>query len=147
MVSKRRCRHDDGDNGDGDDDGDGVRGLSHKRLRQLRWARALKTIVLPVLAPFFRGFKIFYKMAASGRTEVANDVKFGMGASLIELYLWSKFGDPSSYGVQTQMRHDGDGDGVRVLSHKRLRQLRWARALKTVKKFTQISVLMLWKQA
>ena len=33
MVSKRRCRH-----------GDGVRGLSHKRLRQLRCARALKTV-------------------------------------------------------------------------------------------------------
>ena len=41
MVSKRRCRHDDGDDGG---DGDGVRGLSHKRLRQLRWARALKTL-------------------------------------------------------------------------------------------------------
>ena len=40
-------------------------------------------------------------MAASGRTEVASDVKFGMGASFIELYLWSKFSDPSSYGVQT----------------------------------------------
>ena len=41
MVSKRRCRH---DVDDGDDDGDGVRVLSHKRLRQLRWARALKII-------------------------------------------------------------------------------------------------------
>ena len=42
MVSKRsRCHDDDGDD-DGDDD-DGVRGLCHKRLRQLRWARALKT--------------------------------------------------------------------------------------------------------
>ena len=45
--------------------------------------------------------KIVYKMAASGRKEVASDVKFGAGASFIELYLWSKFGDPSSYGVQT----------------------------------------------
>ena len=36
IVSKRTRRHDD----DGDDDG--VRGLCHKRLRQLRWARALK---------------------------------------------------------------------------------------------------------
>ena len=35
-------------------------------------------------------------MAASGRTEVASDVKFGVDASFIELYLWSKFGDPSS---------------------------------------------------
>ena len=42
-------------------------------------------------------------MSASGRTKVASDVKFGMGASFIKLYLWSKFGDPSSYGVQTQM--------------------------------------------
>ena len=40
-------------------------------------------------------------MAASGRTEVASDVKFGVVASFIELYPWSKFGDPSSYGVQT----------------------------------------------
>ena len=56
-------------------------------------------------------------MAASGRTEVAIDVKFCVGASFIELYLWSKFGD--------------DDDGVRGLCHKRLRQLRWARALKT----------------
>ena len=42
-------------------------------------------------------------MATSGRTKVASDVKFGVGAYFIELYLWSKFGDPSSYGVQTQM--------------------------------------------
>ena len=34
-------------------------------------------------------------MAASGRTKVVN-VKFGVGASFIELYLWSKFGDHSS---------------------------------------------------
>ena len=40
-------------------------------------------------------------MAASGRTEVASDVKFGVGASFIELYLWSKFGDRSSNGLQT----------------------------------------------
>ena len=40
-------------------------------------------------------------MAANGRTTVASDVKFGVGASVIELYLWFKFGDPSSYGVQT----------------------------------------------
>ena len=40
-------------------------------------------------------------MAASGRTEVASDVKFGVGASVIELYLGSKFGDPSSYSVPT----------------------------------------------
>ena len=46
MVSKRRCRHDDGDGDDGDGDGDGVRGLCQERLRQLRWARALKTIPL-----------------------------------------------------------------------------------------------------
>ena len=32
-------------------------------------------------------------MAASGRPEVANDVKFGI--SLFEFYLWSKFGDSS----------------------------------------------------
>ena len=40
-------------------------------------------------------------MAASVRTEVANDLKFGVEASFIELYLWSKFGDPSSYSVLT----------------------------------------------
>ena len=40
-------------------------------------------------------------MAASRRTEVAGDVKFGVGAYFIELYLCSKFGDPSSYGVPT----------------------------------------------
>ena len=28
-------------------------------------------------------------MAASGRTEVASDVKFGVVASFIELYIWS----------------------------------------------------------
>ena len=42
MASKRSRRRDDGDD-DGDDDDDGVRGLCYKRLRQLRWARALKT--------------------------------------------------------------------------------------------------------
>ena len=49
MVSKRsRCHDDgdgddgDGDDGDGDDGDDGVRGLCQERLRQLRWARALK---------------------------------------------------------------------------------------------------------
>ena len=40
-------------------------------------------------------------MAASGRTKVASDVKFGACASFIELYPLSKFGDSSSYGVQT----------------------------------------------
>ena len=40
-------------------------------------------------------------MAASGRTKVASDVKFDVGASFIKLYLWYKVGDPSSYGVQT----------------------------------------------
>ena len=40
-------------------------------------------------------------MAASGRTEVASGVKFGVGASFIELYLWSKFGDRSSNGLKT----------------------------------------------
>ena len=40
-------------------------------------------------------------MAASGRTEVVSDVKFGVRASFIELYLRSKFGDPISYNVQT----------------------------------------------
>ena len=84
-------------------------------------------------------------MAASGRTEVASDVKFGEGASFIELYLWSKFSDPSSYDVPTQIpsrrqrrrRHDDD-DGVRGLSHKRLRQLCWARALKTTTTYEKL---------
>ena len=40
-------------------------------------------------------------MSASGRTKVASDVKFGVGASFIKLYLWSKFGDPSSYSIET----------------------------------------------
>ena len=47
--------------------------------------------------------KIVFKMAASGRTEVASDVKFGVGASFVELYLWSKSGDRSSNGLQTLM--------------------------------------------
>ena len=38
-------------------------------------------------------------MAASGRTEVASDVKFGVEESFIVPYLWFKFGDPSSYRV------------------------------------------------
>ena len=75
-------------------------------------------------------WKIVYKMATSGRTEEASDVKFGVRASFIELYLWSKFGDPSSYGVQTQMPSRRRRRRVRVLCHKRLRQLRWARVLK-----------------
>ena len=40
-------------------------------------------------------------MAASGRTEVASDIKLGTLASFDEIYLCSIFGDPSSYGVQT----------------------------------------------
>ena len=45
MVFKRsRCCDGDGDGDDGDD-GDGVRGLCQERLRQLRWARALKMYV------------------------------------------------------------------------------------------------------
>ena len=64
-------------------------------------------------------------MSASGRTKVASDVKFGVEASFIELDLWSKFGDPSSYSVQ--MRTSSRGRRRR----RRLRQLRWARALKT----------------
>ena len=39
LIVSKRTRRCDGD--DGDDDG--VRGLCHKRLRQLRWAQALKT--------------------------------------------------------------------------------------------------------
>ena len=77
-------------------------------------------------------------MTDSGRTEVANDVKFGrIGASFIELYLWSKFGDPSS-----RRRDDGDDDddGVRGLCHKRLRQPRWARALKIEQSINQSRV-------
>ena len=69
-------------------------------------------------------------MAASGRTEVASDVKFGVGASSIELYLWSKFGDPIALMVSKRTRRNDGDDGVRGLCHKRLRQLRWARALK-----------------
>ena len=46
-------------------------------------------------------WKIVYKITASGRTEVASDVKFGVGASFNELHLWPKFGDPSSNGLQT----------------------------------------------
>ena len=83
-------------------------------------------------------------MSASGRTKVASDVKFGVGADFIELYLWSKFGDPSSYVSKRRCRHDGDdgdgdGDGVRVLCHKRLRQLRWARALKSIVILLEVS--------
>ena len=71
-------------------------------------------------------------MMASGRTEVASDVKFCVGA-----FSWSSTSGPNFVIVaQTVFKrsrfHDGDDDddGVRGLSHKRLRQLRLVRALK-----------------
>ena len=45
-------------------------------------------------------------MAGGGRTEVSSDVKFGAGASFIELYLWSKFGDPAY--LKTVLRYTGE---------------------------------------
>ena len=69
-------------------------------------------------------------MTAGGRTEVASAVKFGMehlstssasGPNLVILALMVS---------KRSRRRDGDDDGVRGLCHKRLRQLRWARALK-----------------
>ena len=70
-------------------------------------------------------WKIVYKTAASGRTEVANDVKFGVWASFIELYTSGLNLVILGYTVfQRWSRHDGDGDGdddgVCGLSHKRL---------------------------
>lgn len=44
-----------------------------------------------------------YKMAASGGAEVVNDAKVGVNASFIEFYVWCKFGDPCSYGIQTRV--------------------------------------------
>ena len=77
--------------------------------------------------------KIVYKMAAIGRTEVVSDVKFDVGASFIEL---SSTSGPNLVILALIVskrtdRHDDGDDGVRGLCHKRLRQLRWARALKT----------------
>ena len=46
-------------------------------------------------------WKIVNKMAASGRKEVASDVKFGMEASFVEIYLRRKYGDPTSNGIQS----------------------------------------------
>ena len=54
-------------------------------------------------------------MSASGRTKVASEVKFGMGASFIELYLWSKFGafvssrsgDIEPRNLKTSLQNDG----------------------------------------
>ena len=66
--------------------------------------------------------KIVYKMTARGWTEVASDVKFGIWASFTKLYPWSKFGDPTLTVSQRRCLRDGDDDGVRGLSHKRLRQ-------------------------
>ena len=62
--------------------------------------------IIIYVEPFWRYWtekceKIVYKMAASGRTEVASDVQFGVGATFIKLYLWSKFGNRSSNGHQT----------------------------------------------
>ena len=71
-------------------------------------------------------------MAASGRTEVASDVKFGAGASFIELYLCPNVVILALIVSKRTRRCDGDDNGVRGLCHKRLRQLRWARALKTL---------------
>ena len=50
------------------------------------------------------GPRNFRNIFTRGRTEVANDVKFGEEASFIELYIWSKFGDqqpPNAHGVMT----------------------------------------------
>ena len=79
-------------------------------------------------------------MAASGRTEVASDVKFGVGASS------SSTSGPNLVILSLIMskrtrRHDGDGDdGVRGLCYKRLRQLCWTRALKTEADWLNASV-------
>ena len=70
-------------------------------------------------------------MTASGRTEVASDVKFGARASFIELSGPNLVILALVVSKRTR-RHDDDDDGVRGLCHKRLRQLRWARVLKTV---------------
>ena len=67
-------------------------------------------------------------MKASGRTEVANYV------NLVSEHLSSSSTSDPNLVILALMvskrsrRGDGD-DGVRGLSHKRLRQLRWARAL------------------
>ena len=71
MVSKRRCRH----------DGDGVRVLSHKRLRQLRWARALK------MHKFWSIVQLIAKMSLK-----MMNVKLGTTApSALRLWTWRTF--------------------------------------------------------
>ena len=77
---------------------------NQKILRKCRrcWALNLVHLCLAVSEILDREMrKIVYKMAASGGTKVASGVKFGGGTSVIKLYLWWKFGDPSSYGVST----------------------------------------------
>ena len=69
-------------------------------------------------------------MAASGRTEVASEL------NLVCEHLLSSSTSGSNLVIVAQTAfkrsrcHDGDDNGVRGLSRKRLRQLRWARALK-----------------
>ena len=65
-------------------------------------------------------------MAASGRTEVVNDVKFGVGS-----YSGPNLVIQAQTVFKRTRRHDGDDDdGVRGLSQKLLRQFHWIRALK-----------------
>ena len=78
-------------------------------------------------------------MAASGRTEVASDVVWEHLSS-------SSTSDPNLMILalmvsQRWSQHDGDDDGLRDLSHKRLRQLRWARALRASQIYCALSEL------
>ena len=70
-------------------------------------------------------WKVVYKMAASGRTEVTSDVKFGDWASFIELAGPNLVILALMVSKRSRRRDgdgDGDDDGVRGLCHKRLRQ-------------------------
>ena len=49
-------------------------------------------------------------MTDTGRTEVASDVKFGVGASFIELYLFPSLVILALIVSKRTRRHDDDGD-------------------------------------
>ena len=78
-------------------------------------------------------------MAASGRTEVAI-----VTSNLVSEHLSSSSTSGPNLVIlaltvfKHTRRRDGDGDRVRGLCHKRLRQLRWTQALKTYKMATEM---------
>ena len=71
-------------------------------------------------------WKTVYKMAAIGRTEVDSDAKFGVTASFVKLYLWSKFDDRNSNGLQT-LKVTTTAATTEYATSFANSQLRWAR--------------------